>query len=400
MPTSDPSPIIPPAPTGAAGAPLGRSAEIVPTERPLAARQGAISRRYALQRIAQRCLPEHRVATCMRQVQGGVVEVLHHPEHGTASYGGLTTCGNAWVCSVCSSKVLTRKGEELDEGAKNWTAQGGHLMMLTLTLRHERGVSLKEYLKALRTAYRLLRKGNMWDLFAERNGYQGAVTRLEITHGASGWHPHFHALWFLKENTARDDIERMSAWIKKRWVAILARLGYFATEEHGADLRRADTEVIDYIAKLKSQWSVKGELTDAGEKTALRGNETFAQLLLRADTGDAEAVYLVREYAAATRGEAALRWSPGLRAAVLLEEEEKSDEEIAAETSAAAVSMVALTIPQWLWIMSHELRAELLGAACTGDPGEVVLWLSKQGIHIEPWQIGFRVRAETVHKRE
>lgn len=400
MQPSDPSSIIPPAPRGAAGTPLGRSAEFVPTEPSQGAKGGAILRRYGLQRVAQRCLPEHRVATCMRQVAGGVVEVLYHPEHSTASYGGLTTCGNAWVCPVCSAKILSRRAAELTEAATNWQDRGGHLMLITLTLRHERGVGLDEYLNALNAAYRLLRKGRAWDLFVKRHGLKGSVTRREVTHGRAGWHPHLHGLLFLEGNAARNDIDKMAIWLKKRWVAVLAQLGYSATEESGCDLRRAGDGAAEYISKMTAQWSVAKEVANAEGKTALRGNETIAQILLRADRGEAEAVYLYREYAAATYGKAVIVWSPGLRALVLLEETEKSDEELAAETSAEAVGLVALTIPQWLWVMSHELRGELLAEACSGDVGAVVLWLAKQGIYIEPWQIGFRMRGETIHKRE
>ena len=31
-----------------------------------------------------------------------------------------------------------------------------------------------------------------------RQGFKGLIRSLEVTHGANGWHPHTHELWFLK----------------------------------------------------------------------------------------------------------------------------------------------------------------------------------------------------------
>ena len=116
---------VPPAPVGASWAPpgaaggpaggaLGRDAKIVSAPRQRGQVGRAVKQRYSLQETAAQLLPAWRVATCMRARLDGVVKVMHHPQHDSASYAGLMTCGSVWVCPICSAKVAARRQAEIE----------------------------------------------------------------------------------------------------------------------------------------------------------------------------------------------------------------------------------------------------------------------------------------------
>lgn len=391
---------------GAQGAPLGRSAEFASgaaersreqtphtvdtaPEGPSERLRRAARRRYHLQHIMQKVLQQHRTCDCMRGMAGEVVEVRYHPASGGASYGQLVTCGNAWVCPVCSAKVLTKRAEELAAAVKIWQDRGNHLLMLTLTLRHERGTALESYLEGLNEAYRRLTSGRAWQDFKKAHGLAGAVVRREITTGRAGWHPHLHGLMFFEGKATRESIEQIEKYLKKRWVYMLQQIGFDASEERGADLRRAGDGADEYISKISSMWSTAKEISSADTKRALHGNKTIAQLLFDAEAGSTSAPRLLREYAEATKRKSVLRWSPGLRTIIFGSEEHKTDEELAAEEGEEAVTLAVLTRPQWARVCELELRGQLLAAAVGGDVGRLALWAARRGLGLEEWQIGY-----------
>ena len=70
--------------------------------------------RFALQSMARAILPESRTAKCLRiRAFDSDVQVWKSREHGTASYGGLQTCGSVWTCPVCAAKIAERRRVEL-----------------------------------------------------------------------------------------------------------------------------------------------------------------------------------------------------------------------------------------------------------------------------------------------
>ena len=154
------------------------------------------------------------------------------------------------------------------------------------------------------------------------------------------------------------------------------------------------------MTKLTAQWSIGKELTDGDAKKALHGNSSIAEILLRADSGEADAIELFREYAKATYGKAVLVWSSGLRKLIAPDEPEATDEEIAQEAGAGAVGLVALTRVQWLGVLEGELRGELLNVAAGGDVGELAAWLARNRIILSEEQIGYGRRGDAIHGTE
>lgn len=335
----------------------------------------------------------HRIVHCHHTPAGGLVAVNYHAEHGSASYGGLQTCGSIWACPVCAAKIGARRSEEIAAGGAFWRRNGGHIYMLTLTLQHNAGMALYQLLNGLNTAYRKMMQGRMWSLFKQRLGLQGIITALEITHGSAGWHPHLHVLLFTTDDMGKQRYVN-ELWLAKRWRAQLAKLGLNADIEHGCDLRKADEGLEPYLTKLAGAWSIAGELAGGSEKSGRRGNRTAPQLLEAASRSSAAggagelAGALYCEYVAATRGVRWVRWSPNLRH-LLCVGDELTDEQLAAEQREQAAALVVLTPPQWRWVRANALRGELLAQACSGDGEYVRAWLALQGLEIEPGQLNY-----------
>jgi hypothetical protein len=339
--------------------------------------------------MARALLPEWRVASCQRFTTGGLVSVIHHPEHGSASYGGLAVCGSVWVCPVCAARIGARRAEDVTQAAEHWTAQGGQIVMLTLTLRHHAGRQLAELLAALNAAYRKMRQGKAWAQLAASLKLAGTITAREITHGANGWHPHLHALFFLRAPLGPEAVAELGRQLAARWTAALGKLGESATIEHGCDLRVADAKAGSYVAKLNAGWSAAYEVAGAGAKEGRQGSRTAAQLLDAAGRGEREAGALFVEYAMATYGRNWLVWTPGLRALCGLDGPEANDVELAAQEEAGGVVIIALTSPQWRWVVGNSLRGHLLAQACQGDGARLAAWLALQGLEIEEWQLNY-----------
>ena len=330
-----------------------------------------LRRRYALQRVSARLLPQMRVAHCMRRPQqGAAVSVLYHPAKRRASFGGLQTCGSPHVCPVCAAKIAERRAEEVTAGYDRWTAGGGVVLMLTLTLRHNRGDRLADLLQIMNEAYRRLRSGAKWLRWKARLDIAGSITAREYTYGESGWHPHLHALLFVR-NTGQPWLDEFARWVKHTWLRLLTVLGGSAVAD-AQDLKIASSrDFSDYITKLgHGGWTVGDELSKLNTKKGRAGNATPWDLLADAGHGDLDAAERWKEYAGATFGRNALVWSPGLRSLLELDEE-LTDEEIAAQQVEEAIVLAVMDRECWRVVVEAEARADLLIVASGGDAAAV-----------------------------
>ena len=320
----------------------------------------------------------HRTAKC-RYVPHGQVGVWRSQAHAGAFYSGLTTCGSAWTCPVCTVVVQERRREEISQ-AIDWAyAQGLQPVMVTLTFPHRAWHRLQDLLTQQADALARLRKGAPWDRLKKRWGYRGLIRALELTHGEHGWHPHTHELWFVDKHT---DTQQMFGEILVRWRSACGRAGLLeladiaqvrAFDAHALDVK-GNCSASDYLAKQDESrhWGADRELAKASTKAGrAKGRHPFAVLADAAD-GDLPAIGLWLDYAAAIHGKAQLYWSRGLKALVGVDE--MTDEELAGESRDTADVLGMLDVQQWRAIRRADLRAQVLDAAeCSGWPGVVLL---------------------------
>src|SRR5215467_1107515 len=78
--------------------------------------------------------------TPMRQRNCGAVPIGDQVEirikDGSAYYAGLETCGNVWLCPVCSAKIHHRSATELRDALITWTDNGHSASLVTITVPH------------------------------------------------------------------------------------------------------------------------------------------------------------------------------------------------------------------------------------------------------------------------
>lgn len=326
--------------------------------------------RFALQSVARDILPDSRTAKCLRiRAYDKDVEVWKSKSHGTASYGGLQTCGSVWTCPICAAKIAERRRLEIQAAMAQHRAQGGEVHLLTLTTPHTRFDVLDELLERQAKAVQaFLRDFTVKKVFKEM-GHQGQIRAWEGTHGRkgtnNGWHPHFHFLQFV---TVKADAAQLMDWKTRlylRWDACCQKAGLGSPNfAHGIDLQDGK-QASNYVSK----WGLEDEMTKAHIKKGKAGGETPFDLLraVLADKNDKQAAALFAEFARCFKGKRQLSWSNGLKAR--FNQAEKDDQELAAEIEDSADLLGQITPDQWRDVLRVKARATVLElAAAAGWP--------------------------------
>ena len=350
--------------TAARGAALGNNVKSV---RHADAHDRNLSR-FASKWAAANILKNHDAALSKRLSHCGYVarqfEVTleRKGDTGKAGFAGLKTCASVWCCPCCSPRISARRKDELDALLSDARAAGLAVVMLTLTARHDRGMTLAPFLDALKLAKQKLRRRRDWAALPLR----GSVTATEVTHGRNGWHPHFHEILLLDASPA--DALAMLETLRAGWLTSLAAVGLSGNE--AAFQVQSAQAAGAYVAKF----GAAEELALQGEKRGRNGSRGVWQLLDDARDGCACSAAIWREYALSFRGRRQLVWSPGLKARFNIGD--TSDDEASAEVDPAPPA--AEVLRGWAgggdrWRSARRRRVALVQAAEAGaslDPAE------------------------------
>lgn len=309
----------------------------------------------------------HRTAKCKHVMRAPDVGVHLAPEHGAAFYSGLVTCGSVWSCPVCAAKVQERRREEIAK-AIDWAYdQRLQPVMVTLTFSHQSWHKLGRLLEQQAFALQKLRAGAPWQRVKDWAGYRGLIRSLELTHGANGWHPHTHELWFVRADLSAEELR---AKVLDRWQAVCARAGLLdlsdaaavaAFREHAVDVK-GNCSASDYLAKQddSKNWGVDRELAKATTKAGkAKGKHAFGLLAL-AKT-DRRSARLFVAYSIAMRGKRQIFWSAGLKSLVGIDE--VSDETLAEQEREDAELLGQMDANDWHTVRQAGARAAILDAA-------------------------------------
>lgn len=278
-----------------------------------------------------RTLLPPRIARCSWALGSAVT--LHGSSETPAHYSGTERCGSVSACPVCAPVIRNTRAQEITQAVEKHQAQGGHLLFVTLTIRHTQKHSLEESISAVLGSWQSLLRGRAWGTFKEEHQISGYLRSLEITRGESGWHPHIHALFFLEKSLSPAEIATFEKTMFSRWSALASKKnGDFApTPEHGIDCQQVDRSgkvLAKYLAKIQEEkrvsWGVGPEMTRGDLKDARKKSRTPFELI---EDGEAQ---LWLEYVRATKGRRILTWSLGLKDR--FEIEEKDDNQIIEET--------------------------------------------------------------------
>lgn len=252
----------------------------------------------------------------------------------SAWWGGVERCASVWACPQCSAAIRNERARDVQAAVVEHAKNGGGLLFLTLTIRHDEAARLRDSLGLVIEAWRATQQGKAWVERRESLGLLGQIKATEITYGQNGWHPHLHVLLFTEKRSSVETVEKWREWLTTRWIATVQRVAEKAGVEgnfeptvlRGIDLRIADgggKVVGQYLAKVQEKQigrrtDVALELTRFDLKRGRAGSLSPFELL---DVGQGSSSHDEREkarclwleYYQATAGRRAIVWSRGLR---------------------------------------------------------------------------------------
>jgi len=258
-----------------------------------------------LHRLARALMPRERLALCgvaLRYGASGVV-VRRLPD-GRAAYSGLYRCGDFWRCPSCRVTLGIRRARQIETALRAHVGAGGSVLLATYTVPHDRDESLPVVLARLAGTWRRYAKSALRDVLGRH--YVGAVRALEVTHGASGWHPHYHALVFIAPGLP---------YLTPVAVALAERWSQVAGAEWRADVRQVARDGVAAVARYLTTDGISGASYEVASPAAkVPAGRSYVQILWDyaryRSSADAALIY---EYAAALHGVHHLTVSPRLR---------------------------------------------------------------------------------------
>lgn len=358
--------------------PLGNDRKIgvpIPTV-PLAPEdETPIEYRFRLQKWARSCYGnyDHRLnGCCIRPLPyRATVDVIRSPAHESAYLDGAEQCSRVWTCPVCAQRISNQRRKELSFALAAAIKKGLTPVLVTYTLRHSADDLFEHVLNAVQASVRDFKSGRAYQDIKYEYGIQGGIKSLETTFGEYGWHPHIHELMFLDLQGVTLNTAALKKWMADRWMAILEKHGFSASFEHGLDVRTADSEIADYIAKWgreprEKTSGVEHEIAHAPNKKAHRDGLTPFQLLECVSGGDRRARVLFQEYARCMEGKRQLVWSAGLRKLLEMPDELIDEQLPLIDEDEANYTILEIAITEWRRCCTYELQPMLLQLCAAG----------------------------------
>lgn len=288
-----------------------------------------------------------------------------------AFWSGLQRCGGVWNCPVCTQAKSEAARISLNLGLAAARRLGFSPVMMTLTARHSRDMSLSDFWGALGTAERELKASRAWKALnakpskarpqggpMRRGGFAKAI---EVTQSdRAGWHPHAHIICVLdlSEERAIAAIEEL----RDEWLHQLERVGLdgvsAAARKHSFQVQGA-AAAGNYVAK----WGAAEEMTGGAKKEGRDGSRSLWQLLRDARTGETakdrqKAEDLWYEGVRVMAGVHQLRMSPAFKKMV---EDEREKTASATEDLPEAAEVWGCGSekhdPTWTYMRHRRLRA-------------------------------------------
>jgi Replication protein len=293
---------------------------------------------------------------------------------GGIYFSGLQTCGSVWVCPICSLKISQyRKMEVFKITAAMNRRPGVNSGQMVITLRHDKGDSLRTVKKILLKSWQKVQVQREYRELCKKYKHLGDVRALEVKVSMrSGWHPHLHILMFAESSP--EDMEAFANAILKLYCRKNERAAMEGQYYKGI-FNEQDIE--DYITK----WQVSDELTMGNSKTGGKEKDSYMpfDLLTDVQINTRWKIAKFREYAETMAGTRQLTFSKEVRK--LREEMKiKEDEEIVREEQAAE-EMLAIDVPVWQKIAENWLQPHVLNEFENGGVAFVQRLLNDYGIN-------------------
>jgi hypothetical protein len=304
-----------------------------------------------------------RFRDCGRKAVAGAVTLKTGPN--AAGWEGVATCGSVHVCPACMPSVRRARAAELSSAGDAWESvdvENGRargLVLVTLTMRHYARQSLSLLVQRQREAWKLAFGQNALKTTKQIKrglGVVGYVRAWETTHGASGWHTHFHVAVFLEQRPDQQRVRVMERLIYRAWADALEKVGaYRPSQAHAVRVDAPGVGEAGQIAQylMKGQdgknWTAAQEMVRGDVKAGRKGHRMPLEIARGAVAGDLDDVDLWREYEETATGIRALYWSNGLRKrlAELVDLDNRQDAEVAADETKDKTPAAHFPVRTW-----------------------------------------------------
>ena len=319
-----------------------------------------IRERFKLLDSTRKILKGERTQHCFfnRVDKNDGVGVMFNKARKKANYSNIMRCANAWGCPVCAAIISEHRKCEVKDAMDWWKAQGGSVLLLTLTVPHYSHTDIKQLKKDLKKAYSKFFKGvrASKDMFAKWQ-IEHYISCFEITHGENGFHPHYHILLFIPYAVGIGSHIGMEQDMYAVWKDCCTKSGLDEpSQKHGLHLQAGD-DASNYVAK----WGLEHEMTKGHVKKGKKESRTPFDILRSYDeSGDEKEANLFRLYYFAFKGTRQLNWSKGLKKLSSNGQEEKTDQEIVDDTDNVAEMLFKLDIEMWNAVRKQGKQGELL----------------------------------------
>lgn len=258
----------------------------------------------------------HRTRNChsVPAYQQNIFITLNSDDNASsAGLSGLQTCGSICSCPVCATKKMVDYGNDIRKALLYAESVNLRPIMLTLTAKHTRQMTLKYFQEAFRDSYNFFQRNRRWKRIKKQMDIRHQITSREITHGKNGWHYHMHILFFVPVSSVHhaSNATQETNILQSIWMDALKNNGLEAKEQIASQLsgkNASDT----YLAKLGFEVAENGDLA-----YELTGNEnkgkTVFDLLAMAHYGDIGAETLYVEYVQQMQGHKWVTFSNGFK---------------------------------------------------------------------------------------
>jgi|GEM_PF-3510379 len=123
---------------------------------------------------------------------------------------GVLKCGNPFICPACSSKISSKRSEQLKELIEVGKENKRFYALVVLTIPHRPNQPLKELLETLFDLKRYLFQNRKFRTFKEQYGLRFVHNASEITasikNGKSDWHPHINLVFDFDKKPDLDEL--------------------------------------------------------------------------------------------------------------------------------------------------------------------------------------------------
>ena len=282
--------------------------------------------RKTSQRILCAAIPRDewpRVVRCGWSL-GSLVTLMG--QSGRTGWCGIEHCNSLWACPLCSARIREGRRREIQSGFETSKSLGWSAWFVTFTVPHDRETPLNQSLGALRGAYAKMRRYSSLKKFW--SSVEGVIKATEIQVGNNGFHPHLHCVVFTTSSSL-DEAALKAAWAKAVVREGLAR----PSDAVGVVVKAATTANLSwYLTKIQEN-KLSLEMTRSDLKSGRVNNSTewhcapfdLLDSSVALPISMAQRQRLWVEYATATKGVSAIRWSKGLKERLLVAEVSDDD---------------------------------------------------------------------------